>query len=144
MKTRKQHPYKTMADTKPSASYSVFLVDDDKFLLDMYTLKFKESGCTIDAISDPAVALEKLRKGTEPNIILLDVVMPNMSGFDFLEAVRKEGLAKKAIIIMLTNQGQQEDIDKAMALGASGYIIKASAIPSEVLAKTLSIAAAKK
>ncbi len=133
-----------MPDTQPRASYSVFLVDDDKFLLDMYTLKFKESGCTIDAMADPTVALEKLRKGGQPNIILLDVVMPALTGFEFLETVRKEGLAKNATIIMLTNQGQQEDIDKAMALGAAGYIIKASAIPSEVLAKTLSIADAKK
>ena len=130
--------------TQPRASYSVFLVDDDKFLLDMYTLKFKESGCTIDAMADSTVALEKLRKGSEPDIILLDVVMPALNGFEFLEAVRKEGLAKNAAIIMLTNQGQQEDIDKAMSLGAAGYIVKASAIPSEVLAKTLSIASAKK
>ena len=133
-----------MADTQPKASYSVFLVDDDKFLLDMYTMKFKESGCSINAIADPLMALERLRKGENPNIILLDVVMPSLTGFEFLETVRKEGLAKNAKIIMLTNQGQQEDIDKAMALGASGYIIKASAIPSEVLAKTLSIAGAKK
>jgi two-component system chemotaxis response regulator CheY len=133
-----------MADSNTKASYSVFLVDDDKFLLDMYTLKFKESGCAVEAIADPLAALEKLRKGSTPGIILLDVVMPAMTGFEFLEVVRKEGLAKTATIIMLTNQGQQEDIDKAMALGAAGYIIKASAIPSEVLAKTLTIAGAKK
>ncbi len=133
-----------MPDSKPTASYSVFLVDDDKFLLDMYTLKFKESGCSIDAIPDPTLALEKLRAGAQPNIILLDVVMPTLTGFEFLETVRKEGLAKDATIIMLTNQGQQDDIDKAMALGAAGYIIKASAIPSEVLLKTLAIADAKK
>lgn len=133
-----------MVDTTPRASYSVFLVDDDKFLLDMYTLKFKESGCTVEAISDPTAALEKLRKGANPNVILLDVVMPTMNGFEFLEAVRKENLAKGATIIMLTNQGQQEDIDKAMSLGAAGYIIKASAIPSEVLSKALTIADGKK
>jgi len=119
---------------------SVLIIDDDKFLLDMYTLKFKESGCGVDAIPDPVKALEKIRAGLTPNIILLDIVMPAMTGFEFLEAVRKEGLATGASIIMLSNQGQQEDIDKAMSLGASGYIIKASSIPSEVLAKTLSIA----
>ncbi len=119
---------------------SILLIDDDRFLLDMYTLKFKEGGCDVEAITDPVAALERLRKGTKPDIILLDVVMPSLSGFEFLEAARKENLTDGVTIVMLSNQGLQEDIDKAMALGAAGYIIKASSIPSEVLAKTLSIA----
>lgn len=106
----------------------------------MYTLKFKECGCVVDAASDPAAALEKLRTGKGPDIILLDIIMPGMNGFEFLEAVKKENLAKDTAIIMLSNQGQQEDIDKAMALGAAGYIVKASSIPSEVLSKALAIA----
>jgi len=129
-----------MADDTINASYSVLLVDDDKFLLDMYTLKFRESGCTVDAVADPLKALEMLQKGAKPDIILLDVVMPSMTGFEFLEKVRAEELAEGASIIMLTNQGQKEDIDKAMTLGAAGYIIKASAIPSEVLKKAIAIA----
>jgi len=127
-----------MAGTKKRTD-SILIVDDDKFLLDMYTLKFTDCGCGIDAIYDPVKALEKLRTGLSPNIILLDIVMPAMNGFEFLETVRKENLAKGAHIIMLSNQGQQEDIDKAMSLGASGYIVKASSIPSEVVAKTFSI-----
>lgn len=121
--------------------YSILLVDDDRFLLDMYTLKFKNEGHTVEAIPDPNLALEKLRKGFLPNIILLDVVMPGVSGFELLEIIKKENLAKGAVIVMLTNQGLQEDIDKGMKFGASGYIIKASSIPSEVLQKTLAIAA---
>ena len=132
-----------MAD-KEKQKYSVLIVDDDKFLLDMYTLKFKDGGCDVEAISDPLKALDRLRSGAAPAIVLLDVVMPSMNGFEFLETVRKENLAKTSTVIMLSNQGQQEDIDKAMKLGASGYIIKASSIPSEVLQKTLSIAESAK
>ncbi len=124
----------------PKASYSVLLVDDDRFLLDMYTMKFKESGCTVEANPDPAKALEKLRGGVTPDIVLLDVVMPSMTGFELLEAVRKENLAKDTVFIMLSNQGQQEDLDTATRLGAAGYIIKASSIPSEVLERALNIA----
>jgi two-component system chemotaxis response regulator CheY len=131
-------------DATAKKRYSVLLVDDDKFLLDMYSMKFKEGGCDVEAIPDSAAALEKLRGGFAPDIILLDVVMPALSGFEFLEKVKKEGLAAKANIIMLSNQGQQEDIDTATKLGAAGYIIKASSIPSEVLQKALSIADAKK
>jgi len=131
-------------DAPMAKPYSVLLVDDDRFLLDMYTIKFKDGGCTVEAIPDPLAALEKLRQGLSPNIILLDIVMPSLNGFEFLETMRKENLAKDAAVVMLSNQGQQEDIDKAMKLGASGYIIKASSIPSEVLQKALSIAETKK
>lgn len=128
-----------MNDTK-KRDYSILLIDDDQFLLDMYALKFKECGCTVQTLNSPEKALEDLRAGANPNIILLDVIMPGMTGFDFLEAIKKEDLAKNATVIMLTNQGQQDDIDKAMELGADGYIVKASAIPSEVMEKTLDIA----
>lgn len=131
-----------MVDT-PKKRYSVLLVDDDKFLLDMYGLKFKEGGCDVDAMPDSVAALEKLRQGFSPDLILLDVVMPNLSGFEFLEKVKNEKLAPNASVVMLSNQGQQEDLDNATRLGAAGYIIKASSIPSEVLQKALAIADAK-
>ncbi len=134
-------PAPAPASTK---SRSIFLVDDDKFLLDMYSLKFKAGGSVVEACPDPKEALEKLRKGAAPDIILLDVVMPALTGFEFLETMKKEGIAPNAAVIMLTNQGAQEDIDKAMQLGAAGYIVKASSIPSEVVEKALSIADAKK
>jgi len=119
---------------------SILMVDDDQFLLDMYAMKFSESGFEVQAMASSEQALEYLRKGATPKIVLLDVMMPVVTGFDFLETIKKEGLATGAVFIMLTNQGQQEDIEKAMALGADGYIIKASAIPSEVLQKTVEIA----
>lgn len=116
----------------------IYLIDDDSFLLDMYAIKFKECGLPVEAISDAKIALEKLRQGAVPDVILVDIIMPGLNGFDFLEAIQKEGLVKNAQIIVLSNQGQQEDIDKATKLGAHGYIIKASAIPSEVCEKVIS------
>lgn len=128
---------------KSTQSRSVLLVDDDSFLLDMYALKFKECGVEVDAVSDPGVALDKLRGGANPDVVLIDIIMPTINGFDMLETIKKEGLAKNARLIMLTNQGQQEDIDKATKLGADGYIIKASAIPSEVCDKVLALSHSK-
>jgi DNA-binding response OmpR family regulator len=128
---------------KLKRDYSMLLVDDDQFLLDMYAMKFSECGCKVESTSDPEKAIGLLRDGMKPNIILLDIMMPGTDGFAFLKAIREEKLAEDSIIIMLTNQGQQEDIEKAMELGADGYIVKASAIPSEVLEKTISIADAK-
>lgn len=118
---------------------SIFLIDDDSFLLDMYALKFKECGLPVEAISDAQIALEKIRQGAKPDIILVDIIMPGMNGFDFLEALQKEKLLPEAQLVVLSNQGQPEDIDRATKLGAHGYIIKASAIPSEVCEKVLAI-----
>lgn len=117
----------------------VYLIDDDSFLLDMYALKFKECGLPVEAINDASRALQQIRDGATPDIIIVDIIMPGMTGFDFLEALKKEGLAQNARLVVLSNQGQEEDIQRATALGATGYIIKASAIPSEVCEKVLAI-----
>ena len=72
-----------------------------------------------------------------PDAILLDLVMPGIDGFEALEAMQKEHLAQGTKIIILSNQGKDSDIERAKQLSADGYIIKASAIPSEVLAETV-------
>lgn len=72
-----------------------------------------------------------------PDVILLDLIMPGIGGFSALEAIRKERLAQGSKIVILSNQGQDSDIEKAKKLSADGYIIKASAIPSEVFAETI-------
>ena len=119
-----------MADTK-----KVFIVDDDKFLLDMYSIKFKEGGFDVEVGAGGEEGLQKLRSGLVVDVIMLDIVMPSVDGFAFLEAIRREKLGGDPKIVVLSNQGQQEEIDRAMQLGADDYIVKASAIPSEVLAQ---------
>lgn len=121
------------------ANYRIYLVDDDRFLLDMYAVKFKNAGHEIEVFQSGEEVIAALREKPAPDALLLDVIMPGLTGFEVLETVRKEKLAPDAKMIMLTNQGQDTDIDKAKELGAAGYIIKASAIPSEVLSETISI-----
>ena len=122
-------------------SYRIFLVDDDKFLLDLYAVKFKNAGHEVSIFGGGEELLAALRKkdAAGPDAILIDVIMPGMNGFEALEAVRKEQLAKGSKIIILSNQGQETDIEKARQLAADGYITKASAIPSEVFAETMRI-----
>lgn len=120
-------------------AYRVFLCDDDRFLLDLYAVKFKNAGHEVTAFSGGEELLTTLRKGGGPDAILLDVIMPGIDGFTTLETIRKENLAQTTKVIILSNQGQDSDIEKARSLNASGYIIKASAIPSEVLAETVRI-----
>ena len=121
------------------AQYRLYLVDDDRFLLDMYAVKFKAAGHDVTAFQNGEDALKALREQPAPDALLLDIVMPNIDGFQVMQTIHDETLAPAMKIIVLSNQGQQSDIEKATALGAKGYIIKASAIPSEVIAETIKI-----
>ena len=113
----------------------VFIVDDDKFLLDMYALKFSEVGFSVCAAGGGAEALDKLNDGFVPDVILLDIVMPGMDGFELLKNIKEKKLAPSAKIIILSNIGQENDIERGKKLGANGYIVKASVTPTEVVEK---------
>jgi CheY-like chemotaxis protein len=121
----------------PDKKINVLLVDDDKFLLDMYSLKFKKSGIEITTCSSSSNALETIKNQDNFDVILLDIIMPGMDGLELLKRIRDENLAKDSKIVMLTNQA--DDYDKAKALGVDGYIIKATTIPSEVVDQVISI-----
>ena len=122
----------------------MFIVDDDKFLLGMYSLKFANNGYDVDTTVGSLAALEKLRAGAQPDIVLLDIVMPYMDGLELLKTMRDEKLASNAIVVMLTNQSQSSDIERAKELHVDGYIVKAATIPSEVLHEVEKIYAVKK
>jgi two-component system phosphate regulon response regulator PhoB len=123
---------------------NIFIVDDDKFLVDMYSLKFQKSGFQITCSLDPEEALKKIRDGFAPDIMLTDIIMPGITGLDLVEAIRKDKLLPNACIIMLTNQGAAEDVERARKLNVDGYIVKATTIPSEVVNEVEAIYSSKK
>ena len=122
----------------------ILIVDDDKFLLDMYSLKFSERGFEVATALSADEALAQFDAGFQPAIFLVDLIMPKMDGFQLVEKLRERGANKGAAIIILSNLGQKEDIEKALGLGVDGYIVKASATPSEVVNKVSDIAAHRK
>lgn len=129
---------------KGDTPYKILIVDDDKFLLSMYSIKFQKEKFDVTVASDGLEALNKLKDGFVPDAIVLDIVMPVMDGLEFLEKMRGENLAKDAILLILSNQGQSSDIDKAKRLGIDGYIVKATTIPSEVVTEIQRMLANKK
>ncbi len=131
-----------MSDT--ISSKKILLVDDDKFLLDMYAMKFTKSGYEVKAVDSTDVAHKTLRDGYSPDVMLADIVMPGMDGLELVAAIRKENLMPKAVVIMLTNQGSSDDIARSQKLTVDGYIVKATTIPSEVLSEVEKICASKK
>ncbi len=122
----------------------ILLVDDDTFLLDMYSLKFTKAGYEVKSSDSTENALKMLRDGYEPDVMLVDIVMPAMDGLEFVAHVRKEALAKNSAIIMLTNQSASEDVARSKKMNIDGYIVKATTIPSEVLGEVEKICQSKK
>ncbi len=122
---------------------TVLLIDDDQFLLNMYTLKFKNSGFEVEVANSASAGLQKLRDGLTPGVILVDIVMPAMDGLEFIKRAKEERLSPSSAVIVLTNQGQNTDIDRAKELGVDGYIVKATTIPSEVVEEVRKILAKK-
>ena len=118
---------------------SIFIVDDDTFLLDMYSLKFRELGFDVVTAGNGNDAIDKLSEKSAPDVILLDIVMPGMDGFELLKNIKEKKLAASAKIIILSNIGQEADIERGKKLGANGYIVKASVTPTEVVGKVKDI-----
>jgi CheY-like chemotaxis protein len=127
-----------------NTSYKILIVDDDKFLLNMYSIKFQKEKFEVVTATDGSDALKKLQEGFVPDAIVLDIVMPIMDGIEFLEKMRAQKLAEKTAVLILSNQGQSADIEKAKAMGIDGYIVKATTIPAEVVAEVMRMLAARK
>lgn len=122
----------------------LLLVDDDAFLRDMYATKFSEFKHTVDVAESPAQAILKLQQDPSFDVILLDMIMPGMTGVELMNTIIETFPTSKAKFIVLSNQGQSEDIDEAMKAGALGYIIKAESIPSDVVKRVEELAGNKK
>ncbi len=121
----------------------VLVVDDDKFLLDMYSIKFTEHNFTVETAGSAEDALARIESGFAPSVCLVDIVMPGMDGLELVKKLKARNDLANTAIIILSNLGQKDDVDKGLAVGADGYIIKATATPSEVVAKTVDIAKQK-
>jgi len=119
-----------MADQEKT---KILMLDDEKFLLDMYRIAFEKKGFEITTCTSSYDALGILRGGYEPAAILFDITMPDGdSGYQFLETVQHERLAKHALKIALTNEGQKGERTRTAELGADAHLVKAKFIPSEI------------
>ena len=113
----------------------IVLVDDDSFLLDMYSIKFKNSGFDVKVFSDSQKCLEEIKAGMNPGVLLCDIIMPGMDGWELIEQIRKDKLLPSSKIIILSNQGEQEERDHSAKFNVDGFIVKALSTPSEVVKK---------
>jgi CheY-like chemotaxis protein len=115
----------------------VLMVDDDSLILNMYSMKFEKEGIDVEAFTTGEEFLERVKQGGDIDLLMLDVVMPGLSGFEVLEKVRNNKWAEGAKVIILTNQSEPQDIEKAKALAVDLYLVKATTIPSEVVEQAI-------
>ncbi len=117
---------------------SILIVEDEKMLAEMYATKFEMEGFSVAKAFDGANGLKKARE-VKPKIILLDIIMPKLDGFAVLKELRADADFKKTPIILLTNLGQEDDIEKGKKLGATDYFVKANHTPTDVVQKVRDI-----
>ncbi len=114
----------------------ILLVEDDPFLIDIYTTKMKEFGFTVDIATTGQDCLKKLKEENF-DLLVLDIVMPHFDGWEILEKIKnereREGNFQNLKIVVLSNLGQKEEVEKGLKLGGNKYLIKAHYTPSEVM-----------
>jgi len=111
---------------------NILLVEDDPFLIDIYTTKLKDLGFSIDVANDGEDGLRKLKEGNF-DLLILDIVLPHTDGWQVLKQISESEELKNLKVIVLSNLGQKEEVEKGLKLGAIKYLIKAHYTPQEVI-----------
>ncbi len=111
----------------------ILIVEDDKFLIKAYEIKFKKEGFDVMLAGDGLAGLESAKK--KPDLVILDLMLPKLNGFEFLERIKKDEQLKNIPIVVLSNLGQKADMDKVMALGAAEYLVKTEYSLEEIIKK---------
>ena len=111
----------------------IAVVEDDLAIAQMYRVKFQSLGWTVQTASNGKLGLE-LAKEMMPDIILLDLMMPEMTGDEMLQELRKQPWGEKIKVIILTNMGEQEAPAALKELGVTKFIVKAEMTPRQVAA----------
>lgn len=114
--------------------YKVLIAEDDLFISEVYFTKLSSENFDVVLVDNGEDALVKFNE-ISPDVVLLDILMPRMDGWEVLNKIRQKKQAENTIVIMLTNVGDKEAIDKALKIGADDYLIKSFFTPEEVVIK---------
>ena len=115
-------------------SKHILLIEEDTFLANMYRTKFEAEGFKISISENGEIGLTDAKK-KNPDLILLDILLQKKDGFTVLEELKAQAATKNIPVILFTNLGQKDDVEKGLELGAVDYLIKAHVKPSETVSK---------
>ncbi|MBI4135808.1 response regulator [Candidatus Uhrbacteria bacterium] len=119
----------------------ILIIEDDTFLAGIYANKFEREGFGVVLAVDGEAGLKSAKKEL-PDIILLDVLLPKLDGFEVLQQLKAVSALHDIPVVLLTNLGQKEDVDKGLKFGAADYLIKAHFMPAETVEKVKKVLAA--
>ena len=112
----------------------ILLIEDDSFMVDIYTTKLKKADFNVETVSDGETAFEKI-KNKKFDLLILDIVLPQINGWEILKKVKKDKTLNGLKILILSNLGQKEEIKKGLKLGATKYLVKAHHTPTQIVEK---------
>jgi len=118
----------------------ILVIEDDKFLRELIAQKIMKEGYDMAEAVDGEKGIEAVKK-EKPDLILLDLILPGIDGFEVLARIKADPEIAKIPVIILSNLGQKDDIEKGLKMGASDYLIKAHFTPAEIIAKVKTILA---
>ena len=117
---------------------NILIVEDDKILRELISQKLQKEDYNISAAIDGEEGFKKVKE-EKPDIVLLDLILPGIDGFEVLERIKQDPEINKIPVVILSNLGQKEEIEKGLKLGATDYLIKAHFTLSEIVAKVRTI-----
>lgn len=112
----------------------ILIVEDEKLIADLLQKKLTDKGYYAFIANDGEKGLEEI-KSKHPDLVLLDIILPRLNGFEILEAMRKDNEVKDIPVVIISNSGQPLEIDKARELGVKSWLVKTEFDPEEVIEK---------
>ncbi len=110
----------------------ILLVEDDPFLIEIYTAKLENAGFSVDVASDGDMVMNKMKE-VKPDLVVLDIVLPNIDGWEILREIKRNEEFKNVKVVILSNLSEKEDVEKGIEEGADKYLIKSHYEPSQVV-----------
>lgn len=116
----------------------ILIIEDDKFLRELIAQKLLKAGYDVSEAVDGEEGIKKIKE-ERPQMVLLDLILPGIDGFEVLAKMKEEPELISTPVIILSNLGQKEDVEKGLKLGATDYLIKAHFTPGEIVEKIRAI-----
>lgn len=116
----------------------IVIVEDDTSLYNLYKIELETKGYEIVNVADGSLALNTIKE-QKPDLVLLDLMLPGKNGLQILEELKADADGKASRVIMLTNFGNEDNVSRALELGAEDYIMKYNIVPSELSEKVASL-----